>query len=49
MLATISAESKEEFWGPLQRFLTGEGIGGMQALRWARLDFVSFAGRLANL
>lgn len=34
MLATVSAESKEEFWGPIQRFLTGESIGGLQALRY---------------
>ena len=34
ILATVSAESKEEFWGPLQRFLTGEGIGGLQVLRY---------------
>ena len=34
ILATVSAESKEEFWGPIQRFLTGESIGGLQALRY---------------
>ncbi|TKB60939.1 MAG: hypothetical protein E8D49_04130 [Nitrospira sp.] len=34
ILATVSAESKEEFWGPIQRFLTGEKIGGLQALRY---------------
>lgn len=34
---TLSAGSKEAFWGPMQRFLTGENIGGMQALRYGVL------------
>ncbi|MDH5641337.1 MAG: cytochrome c [Nitrospira sp.] len=34
---TISAGSKEAFWGPMQRFLTGENIGGLQALRYGVL------------
>ena len=37
ILATVSAESKEDFWGPIQRFLVGEGIGGLQALRYGVL------------
>src|SRR3970282_2962835 len=32
IFATVSAESKEAFWGPIQRFLTGENIGGVEAL-----------------
>jgi hypothetical protein len=31
---TLSSESKDAFWGPMQRFLTGENIGGMQAIRY---------------
>lgn len=31
---TLSGESKDAFWGPMQRFLTGENIGGMQAIRY---------------
>ena len=31
---TVSKESKDAFWGPMQRFLTGENIGGMQAIRY---------------
>jgi mono/diheme cytochrome c family protein len=34
---TLSAESKDAFWGPMQRFLTGENIGGLQALRYGIL------------
>ena len=34
MFETLSGESKDAFWGPIQRFLTGENIGGMQALRY---------------
>ena len=34
---TLSKESKDAFWGPIERFLTGDGIGGMQALRWGVL------------
>jgi mono/diheme cytochrome c family protein len=34
---TLSGESKDAFWGPMQRFLTGENIGGMQAIRYAVL------------
>jgi len=34
---TLSAGSKEAFWGPMQRFLTGENIGGLQALRYGVL------------
>jgi hypothetical protein len=34
---TLSGESKEAFWGPMQRFLTGENIGGLQALRYGVL------------
>ena len=37
IFATVSAESKEAFWGPIQRFLTGEGSGGLQALRYGVL------------
>ena len=37
IFATLSAESKEAFWGPIQRFLTGENIGGLQALRYGVL------------
>jgi len=37
IFATVSAESKEAFWGPIQRFLTGENIGGLQALRYGVL------------
>ena len=34
---TLSGESKDAFWGPMQRFLTGEKIGGLQALRYGVL------------
>ena len=34
---TLSGESKDAFWGPMQRFLTGENIGGLQALRYGVL------------
>ncbi|MCP9452018.1 MAG: c-type cytochrome [Nitrospira sp.] len=34
---TLSAESKDAFWGPMQRFLTGENIGGLQPLRYGIL------------
>ena len=34
---TLSASSKEAFWGPMQRFLTGDSIGGLQALRYGVL------------
>jgi len=34
---TLSAGSKEAFWGPLQRFLTGDNIGGLQPLRYGVL------------
>ncbi|MGE0468841.1 MAG: putative Monoheme cytochrome c [Candidatus Nitrospira kreftii] len=34
---TLSGESKEAFWGPMQRFLTGENIGGLQTLRYGVL------------
>jgi len=34
---TLSAGSKEAFWGPMQRFLTGDNIGGLQALRYGVL------------
>ena len=34
---TLSAESKDAFWGPMQRFLTGEHIGGLQTLRYGVL------------
>jgi hypothetical protein len=34
---TLSGESKEAFWGPMQRFLTGENIGGLQAFRYGIL------------
>jgi len=34
---TLSAGSKEAFWGPMQRFLTGEDLGGLQALRYGVL------------
>ncbi len=34
---TLSGESKEAFWGPMERFLTGENIGGLQALRYGVL------------
>ncbi len=34
---TLSGESKEAFWGPMQRFLTGENIGGLQAVRYGIL------------
>jgi hypothetical protein len=37
IFATLSAESKEAFWGPIQRFLTGENIGGLQAVRYGVL------------
>ena len=34
---TLSGESKDAFWGPIQRFLTGENVGGLQALRYGVL------------
>lgn len=34
ILETVSRESKDAFWGPMQRFLTGENIGGLQAIRY---------------
>ncbi len=34
---TLSGESKDAFWGPMQRFLTGEGSGGLQVLRYGVL------------
>ena len=34
---TLSASSKEAFWGPMQRFLTGDNVGGLQALRYGVL------------
>lgn len=34
---TLSAESKDAFWGPMQRFLTGENLGGLQTLRYGVL------------
>jgi hypothetical protein len=34
---TLSGESKEAFWGPMQRFLTGENIGELRALRYGVL------------
>ncbi|HKU52073.1 MAG TPA: hypothetical protein VJQ25_06380, partial [Nitrospira sp.] len=34
---TLSGESKDAFWGPMQRFLTGEKIGGLKALRYGVL------------
>ena len=34
---TLSGESKDAFWGPIQRFLTGETVGGVKALRYAVL------------
>ena len=37
IFATLSGESKDAFWGPIQRFLTGENIGGLQVLRYAVL------------
>src|SRR2546421_2849396 len=37
IFATLSAESKEAFWGPIQRFLTGENIGGLEAVRFGVL------------
>ena len=37
IFATLSEESKDAFWGPMERFLTGENIGGMQALRYGVL------------
>ena len=32
---TMSGESKDAFWGPIQRFLTGENLGALQAARYA--------------
>ena len=37
IFATLSAESKDAFWGPIQRFLTGENLGGLQRLRYGVL------------
>src|SRR5215510_10491214 len=37
IFATLSGESKDAFWGPIQRFLTGETVGGLQMLRYAVL------------
>ena len=37
IFATMSSESKDAFWGPIHRFLTGEGIGALQAARYALL------------
>ncbi|HEU4683829.1 MAG TPA: cytochrome c [Nitrospira sp.] len=37
IFGTLSGESKDAFWGPIQRFLTGEKIGGLQTLRYAVL------------
>ncbi|MDF0676948.1 MAG: cytochrome c [Nitrospira sp.] len=34
---TLSRESKDAFWGPMQRFLTGENSGGLQVLRYGVL------------
>lgn len=34
---TLSGESKDAFWGPMQRFLTGEKIGGLKVLRYGVL------------
>ena len=34
---TMSGESKDAFWGPIQRFLTGENIGALQTARYAVL------------
>ncbi|MGE3977012.1 MAG: cytochrome c [Nitrospira sp.] len=34
---TLSGESKDAFWGPMQRFLTGDNVGGLQALRYGVL------------
>lgn len=34
---TLSGESKDAFWGPMQRFLTGENSGGLQVLRYGVL------------
>lgn len=37
IFATLSGESKDAFWGPIQRFLTGENIGSLQVLRYGVL------------
>ena len=34
---TMSSESKEAFWGPIQRFLTGENLGALSSARYAVL------------
>ncbi|MDF0652795.1 MAG: cytochrome c [Nitrospira sp.] len=34
---TLSGESKDAFWGPMQRFLTGKNSGGLQVLRYGVL------------
>ena len=34
---TMSSESKDAFWGPIQRFLTGENLGALSAARYAVL------------
>ena len=37
IFATLSGESKDAFWNPIQRFMTGENIGGLKVLRYAVL------------
>ncbi|MDH4187114.1 MAG: cytochrome c [Nitrospira sp.] len=37
IFATLSGESKDAFWNPIQRFLTGENIGSLQVLRYGVL------------
>jgi len=37
IFATMSGESKDAFWDPIQRFLTGENIGALQTARYAVL------------
>jgi len=34
---TLSGESTEAFWGPIQRFLSGENIGALRTARYAVL------------
>lgn len=36
---TVSAESKDAFWGPMQKFLTGDNIGGLKPFRYGILIF----------
>ncbi|MCP9472842.1 MAG: c-type cytochrome [Nitrospira sp.] len=36
---TVSAESKDAFWGPMQKFLTGDNIGGLRPFRYGILIF----------